>query len=193
MKKKTGCAIISGGKGTRLGGRDKSQIIIKGRTILERLTGELSDFDELIMAGGNREHAQRLGLSYVPDSFPGSGPMSGIYSALKAAESERLFVAACDMPFLKKELVNFIINEYERRGCPKALIVKAGGFLQPLCSIYSKEALPDLEAALMTNRLKLSLFALEQNYPVCEVPTEYAAMFANINDNSTLERTADKF
>ena len=186
MKKKIGCAIISGGKAERLGGRDKSQITIKGKTILEMLAEELSGQAELIMAGGNRAHAQRLGLNYAADLFFGCGPMGGIYSALKQSSSDALFVAACDMPFVKRGLVEYMIKEYEALGCPKALIAKTGDYLQPLCSIYSKTALPDLEAAIFAGHLKLSLFALEEAYPICEIPTEYCNMFVNINTAEAL-------
>ena len=187
MKKKIGCAIISGGKAERLGGRDKSQITIKGKTILEMLAEELSGQEEIIMAGGNRAYAEKLSIDFAADLFPGCGPMGGIYSALKQSSSDALFVAACDMPFIKKSLVDYLIKEYETLGCPKALIAKAGGCLQPLCSIYGKTALQDLEAAIFADRLKLSLFALEEAYPVCDMPTKYYNMFVNINTAETLD------
>ena len=150
------------------------------------LAQELSDQSELIMAGGNRAHAERLGLDYAADLFPGCGPMGGIYSALKQSSSDALFAAACDMPFIKKDLVRYLIEEYEALGCPKALIAKAGDCLQPLCSIYGKTALPDLEAAILAGRLKLSLFAVEEAYPVCVIPARYHNMLINVNTPETL-------
>src|SRR5881409_452453 len=88
-------AILTGGRAVRFGGRDKSALIVEGRTILERQIAELSRVtaDVLIVTGheGARTFhtggpAFHQGHAVIPrtiaDIVPESGPLGGIHAAL---------------------------------------------------------------------------------------------------------------
>ena len=46
----------------------------------------------------------------VTDTYPGKGPLGGIYTGLGAAESFYNLVVACDMPFLNQTLLDNMIQ-----------------------------------------------------------------------------------
>jgi molybdopterin-guanine dinucleotide biosynthesis protein A len=63
------------------------------------------------------------------------------------------FFAACDIPFLKKGLVQTILHHIE----PGADIVipKTSKGLEPLCAVYSKKCLQPIEQQLVKRELKI--------------------------------------
>src|ERR1700722_19088499 len=94
-------AILAGGRATRFGGRDKSALLVDGRTILDRQLAELSALttDLLIVGGADAGVARRLEASrgheraapdataprVIMDLVPGCGPLGGLHAALTAA------------------------------------------------------------------------------------------------------------
>ena len=49
-------AILAGGRATRFGGRDKSALVVEGRTILDRQVSELSQIaGEILLVGGTSQ------------------------------------------------------------------------------------------------------------------------------------------
>src|SRR3954463_4914198 len=96
-------AILAGGRSTRFGGRDKSALIVDGRTILDRQLAALTPLtDDVMIVGGGAAPAPHR---YVADSVPGGGPLGGLHAALTAARGDTLFLAACDMPYLTTAFV----------------------------------------------------------------------------------------
>ena len=49
------------------------------------------------------------------DIIPGSGPLGrNIYLALNFSKQEQCLVLACDMPFVTKDIIKFLIHEGTR-------------------------------------------------------------------------------
>src|SRR5690348_10524954 len=90
-------AILAGGRATRFGGRDKSALLVGGRTILSRQIAELHvvrEVDEILIAGRAVHQSART----IADVVPGCGPLGGIHAALVEARNDAVFVLACDAP-----------------------------------------------------------------------------------------------
>ena len=76
-------AILAGGRATRFGGRDKSALVVDGRTILERQIAELSIVaEERLLVGGAVSHPD---ARTIPDLVPDCGPLGGLHAALSGA------------------------------------------------------------------------------------------------------------
>jgi len=126
-------------------GRDKLLLEVGGATLVERVAGALSvRCRELILAGPGP--APR-GVRAVGDTRPGHGPLAGMEVGLAAARYPLVFVAAGDMPFLRPELVDYLIRVLLDRGSP-AVVPDDGRRTHPLCAAYSREVLPRLRSAL---------------------------------------------
>ena len=108
-------AILAGGKASRFGGRDKSALLVDGRTILERQIAELrSAAADVMVIGGQRENIRRSDA--VTDRVPGCGPLGGLHAALAAAHGDHVVVVACDMPFVTASLISHLLSLAPRRG-----------------------------------------------------------------------------
>ena len=148
-------AILGGGRATRLGGRDKSALLVGGRSILDRQVAELSKVtDDIVLVGaaaGGIETPNEL-LRTVPDRVPDRGPLGGLDAALAAARDDEVFVVACDMPFVTAALVQYLLTlaaGYD------IVVPRTNGRYHPLCSIYRRTC-----AATVTRRLAAGELAM---------------------------------
>ena len=89
--------IQAGGKSTRMGGEPKALMDVGGARIVDRVVRALREVsDDLLLVTNTPELYASLGLPMVPDVFPDSGSLGGIYSGLAAAPGEAAFTVACD-------------------------------------------------------------------------------------------------
>lgn len=139
-------AILAGGRGHRLGGRDKSAIVIDGVEVIDRQLDALAPVAHRVFVVGrpDRRFAAR-GLAVVEDLVAGAGPLGGVYTALRTATTPRVLVIACDMPFLTAEFLAFV--GAAGHGCDVA-VPKDGRGLHPLCAVWSTGAIPVVERVL---------------------------------------------
>ena len=91
-------AVLAGGTSSRMG-RPKAFIEIDGRTLLDRAVGALTAaaIDTVIVVGGDQAAIEAAGHRFVPDEYPGEGPLGGIISALGAVDTDLVVVLACDL------------------------------------------------------------------------------------------------
>lgn len=91
-------AVLTGGKSTRMG-RDKSGVLVDGRTMLDRVGHALAGVtDRVVVLGPERE-----GWECWPDSVDAQGPLAGITTALSRTDRDHLLVVAVDNPFVRVE------------------------------------------------------------------------------------------
>jgi molybdopterin-guanine dinucleotide biosynthesis protein A len=124
------------------------------------------------------------------DLLPGQGPLGGIYTALEAAETPFIFVVACDMPFPCMELVSLMM---ERAPGFQAVVPRRGELIEPLFSIYSREALPHLREHLAGEQRKIYKFLDSIEVLYVEAPDisrcdPERRCFFNINTPEDLEK-----
>jgi len=144
--------ILAGGKNLRMG-RNKAFLEIDGRRIIDRTKDLfLEVFDEVLLVTNSPLDYLALDLRLVSDLIPDKGSLGGIYTGLFHASHPHAFVAACDMPFLNRRLI-----EHLAQLAPKFDIVipKTNDGLQPLHAVYSQSCLPFMEDLLRRDNLKI--------------------------------------
>jgi molybdopterin-guanine dinucleotide biosynthesis protein A len=146
--------ILSGGLNTRFDGVNKALVSVGGRLIIDRLLEVFSDiFDDIILVTNHPEQFLKWDIMIVTDVIDLRSSLTGIHTGLFYASNPYAFFSACDTPFLKKELVEILLENVE----PKIDIVMpetAAGF-EPLCAVYSKRCLMPAEDHLKANKLKI--------------------------------------
>lgn len=185
--------IQAGGKSTRMGGKPKALIELGGKPIIERIVEVLSQIlPDLLIVTNTPELYASLGLSMVPDVFPDHGSLGGIYSGLKAAKGDA-FTVACDMPFLRPEVVRLVVS---RAGTADVVIPRVGDQLETLHALYGKACLPHMEALLAAKRFKILGFF--DQVRVLEIPEHEVACyrdpricFMNVNTPEELTRATE--
>ena len=137
--------ILSGGKSSRMG-TNKSFLKIGDKTIIERLRDLLqSMFNDVILITNEPDDYKFLGLPIYEDIFRHRGPLAGIHSGLKHSKTNLNFIISCDLPFMTKEMINYLIDYKTDK---LITVAKADGFIQQLAGKYSKECLSPSEKIL---------------------------------------------
>ena len=183
--------ILAGGENKRLPIL-KGFLELKGRKIIESNIELLNGiFDGVIIRTNTPERYFYLGMPMVGDVINYRGPMTGILSALITLKETEIFVAACDMPFIKPELIRYIVGRWTDRW--EAVIPIFNGKPQPLLGIYSKKLIPKMEESIRNRRRGLREFlnTREVHYieeeKVREIDQE-GRSFVNINTIQDYER-----
>lgn len=126
----------------------------------------------------------------VPDLLPGSGPLGGIYTAIRAAARGRVLVVACDMPFLTAPFLGRLVAE-----CVgvDAVVPRAADGFHPLCAVYAQSAAAAIRRRIRHGQLKvvdaLADLAVREIGP--EEITPYdpdGTLFVNINTPDDYQR-----
>ena len=144
--KDVSAVILAGGASRRMG-KDKALLRLENRTFLERIIESLHGFEEVLLSAGSARRYERIPLRIVEDEFDHCGPVSGLYSALKACDSKWLLAVGCDMPLLTQEFVRYLISC--AGDAHDAIVpVTRDGRVHPLCAVYSKRIAPVLETHL---------------------------------------------
>jgi molybdopterin-guanine dinucleotide biosynthesis protein A len=176
-------AILAGGPASRLSGVIKPNIIIDGKTVLERSLGVLKNiFSEIILVTNSPGIFSEYGeLLITGDHFKGIGPLAGIHAALKAASGDAVFVFAGDMPLLNKDLIVKQAGLFEEMEC-EILVPVTGSAIEPLHSIYSRTLLPRLEDYLSKSESRaVRDFFMLASVKFMETDSEVSSGFFNIN------------
>jgi molybdopterin-guanine dinucleotide biosynthesis protein A len=158
--------ILAGGKATRMGGVDKREIVIDGRTIFARQVEALAPCVAEIVVSSPRAVP---GYRAVVDPVPGAGPLGGIAAGLAAAATPWLFVIAGDMPYIHRGVVELVLSRADE-GCDErgdvgcdAVGIRIGGRPQPLCTVMRVAAWRSIAAArLASGRLKASALLTDE-------------------------------
>jgi molybdopterin-guanine dinucleotide biosynthesis protein A len=143
-------AIVLAKKKSQRLGCNKALIKIDGEPIIARVIKAVKSagYTPLIVTDDDR---LREWGDVVQDSLM-KGPLGGLYIGLLSAESEFNLLVGSDMPYLDAQF----LKELRRRvGGYGVVVPKAEGFLQPLCSLYSKRLIPLIKEQIEKNRLSL--------------------------------------
>ncbi len=133
--------LLAGGRGQRMGGRDKGLLPWRGEPLiahLHRLVRPLSD-DLIISCNRNAEqyapYADQLVADDSPD-FP--GPMAGIRAGLAVARQPMLLVLPCDVPGLNPDLLRRMLAQAAQHP-EQTLMVRQGEHWEPLLCVIGQQ------------------------------------------------------
>jgi len=182
--------ILSGGKNSRFGS-NKALIEINGKRIIDNLVANFKEtFDEVIIVTNSPEEYLYLDTILVSDIYKDCGSLGGLFSGLYYADNSYIFVSACDMPFVKNNIIKHLllfIGKYD------VIVPKINGEYEPLFAIYSKKCLPFMERLIKNKDFKIiNFFGKVKLKEVTE--TEIALLdpefkaFVNINTKEELKK-----
>lgn len=183
--------ILAGGMSLRMGGSPKALLPIGERTIIGGIIEIVgSVLPDLMIITNAPETYAFLGVPMVGDVYPGGGPLGGIYSGLRAVSGDYGFVFACDMPFLSRDLIQYMLT---LTGEADVIIPRLNEHLEALHAIYSKRCLMAMRSKVEAGRLKVTGFFPQVR--VRELGPEEVARFAdpevcfmNVNTPEELDR-----
>lgn len=102
-------AILAGGRGARMGGRDKGLIAYGGKPLIRHVLDGLAPQIGAIVINANRNLAvyQRFGYPVIEDGDDRfAGPLAGMLAVMTAVPAERYLFVPCDTPELPRDLLH---------------------------------------------------------------------------------------
>jgi len=146
-------AILAGGHARRLGGIDKSALIVGRDSILDRQLSLLRELTpHLFIVAGETPTVAPAGVTVVTDRITGAGALGGLYTALTEAPTEHVLVIACDMPFLTAP---FLARLVERGKGVDAAVPRDERGRHPLCASYDRRIAAHLKARIDRRELRV--------------------------------------
>jgi molybdenum cofactor guanylyltransferase len=189
-----GCTgvILAGGKNSRLPGKKKGLRKIDGEMIIDRIYQALSSVvDEIIIVTNDPDAFVKWDGMIVTDIDPSRCALAGIHAGIYYALYDKIFITACDTPFINKNIVRYIISCSDKKH--DVVIPETEGGLEALSAVYSKSCLP-----LIEKNLKAGLYMIKKFYSknkVKKIPMEQLKAidpllesFFNVNTPQDLEK-----
>lgn len=145
--------ILAGGERRRMV-INKAFIKVNGAPIVERSLRILRGlFDEIIIVTNDPGPYISYRTILVGDIIKNRGPMIGVYSGLLNSRNNYSFVVACDMPFLNRSLISFMMGLTEGNDI---VVPRFNGLVEPLHAIYSKKCLYAIEEQIEKGNNKIA-------------------------------------
>jgi molybdopterin-guanine dinucleotide biosynthesis protein A len=141
--------VLAGGKSTRMG-RDKTYLTLGGqRVILETIKALRDLFPEILVVTNSPDTLKEYRVPTIADIVPGKGPLGGIHAGLSTIDTEYAFFVACDMPFLNKGFIKYMVGQTPGFD---VVVPFFDGMYEPLHAVYSKNCLSSVEKALLKDK-----------------------------------------
>ena len=191
--------ILAGGKNSRLPGKKMTFRKIGDLMILESIGRVFSNlFKEVIIVVNEPEEFAGLDMTVVTDIIPAHCALAGLHAGLFYASYPHAYVTACDTPFVKQSVIEYIVGQMEPGY--EVIIPRTDDGFEALSAVYSKECIPLIEKNLENNVLMIKKFYRKKK--VKEIPVDQLKALDpemrfvfNINTPQDLEnakRMADK-
>ncbi len=167
--------VLAGGRSSRMG-QDKVALEIGGEPLLRRVVRRLqAALSEVLVVGPEHLAALVPGVRVAPDRVAHRGPLGGLATALELTSTPRVFVIACDMPFVEPRLVRAMARLAAQPPPVDALLLRSPTGLEYLHAVYATACLPLIEMVLAGE--DRSLHHLVSRLSMREMPREQVAVY----------------
>lgn len=181
--------ILAGGKSKRMG-NNKALLQLDGRPIIGHVAQTLQQaFEHVAVVSDQGASYEFLRLPVYPDVRKDCGPLGGIHAGFLHSGAQNIFVAACDTPYISKDLIEYIID-YPTEAPVK--VAWTDDMIHPLCGLYSRTALPAIEQALERKELQVKLLLKRVGAAKVSIATDlpfyHPLLLRNINTPADFEK-----
>ena len=189
--------VLAGGKSKRFG-RDKSQVKLGSKILIDYILTEIIDLykDILIVTNEPIKYLNSNKISITSDIKKGLGPLGGVFTAMKWVKDNKknyewISTFPTDTPFFKKEHLNKFYKEINLEKSD-LFFMKSKNTRHNIFGLWSIELFQRLELALDKGDRKVEHWANEVGVKTIDFEHENNKdPFFNINTEKELE-TAKK-
>ena len=184
--------ILAGGRGRRMGGKDKGLVEINNLPLIEHVLSAMTPQVGQLVINANRniEEYQRYGFPVVSDTMEDyQGPLAGFASTMAAAETDYIVTIPCDSPLLPADLVQRLVHALQNEDAELA-VAHDGERLQPVFALIRVSLLPSLLEFLRRGDRKIDLWYAQHKIAKADF-SDIPETFLNINtpgDQEQLQR-----
>jgi molybdopterin-guanine dinucleotide biosynthesis protein A len=135
--------VLAGGGSSRFG-RDKASEPIRGQSSLDRVIEAAANLGPVWIVGGARKDHPMI-EGFIPDLELKGGPVQAVVAAKRFLGKVPLLVLACDVPFIRHEVLKHLSQPLDDNMDARMLRIK--GRAQPLLALYGPSANEHFETA----------------------------------------------
>ncbi len=185
--------ILVGGKGKRLG-KDKVFLSLKNKLVIQRTYSILETvFEGVPLFIGRKVFP--LPHKTIPDVVKDIGPKGGLLTAFLNTSTDFVFITACDMPFINRDLLTYMYNSLKEESEIYIPLMK-NGFIEPLFAFYKRSLLQELKKEVKYKNYKMrTLLKGKRVQYLTEKEIEQfdreLVTFFNINTKADLEKALE--
>ncbi len=171
-------------------GRDKATLPFKNKPLITYVHGIVKQvLPEVLIISKHHNAIEGIESPILRDITPKEGSLVGIASALLYATTDYVFAVGCDMPFIRKETILYMIQQ--TRG-EDIVIPRTDAGYEPLHAVYNRSCLPHILWAIDRNRIKITDLLPFLSVKVVSEPALFynngISIFTNINTEEDLVR-----
>lgn len=148
--------ILAGGASSRMG-LEKANLPLMGKPLIQRIMQRGREITRNVLVITN--HPQAFGYLGVPlagDILDPQGPLVGLHTALRTAQTPYVILVGCDMPMIHPALLTYQLDLLDCEDVDAVLPEHSHG-LEPLHAVYRREnCVSPVEAALAQGERSLT-------------------------------------
>ena len=189
--------VLAGGKSQRFG-KDKSQVKLDGRLLIDFILSEIVDeFKEILIVANNQIAFQNSKkITKIKDFKKGQGPLGGVLSAMKWAKEKNsnykwISTFPVDTPFFKKEILKKFLSEINVEES-KLFFIKSNNIRHNIFGVWSIDLMEKLEEDLNNGHKKVETWVNSIGVKIINMEFMYEDPFFNINTKKDLEIAKEK-
>lgn len=177
--------LLAGGRGQRMGGRDKGLLHWRGRPLIAWMHEKVRPLSDDLIISCNRNpdayaaYADRL---VSDDDSDYQGPLAGIRAGLANARHPQLLVLPCDAPLVDRALLDGLLA----RAGKHPVVVRQGQYWEPLLCLLPTHLKDDLEQAWLDGQRSPQRWFMRHGAVALDCP-EGDPRLANVNTPEMLE------
>ncbi len=136
------CFVLAGGLSRRFG-EDKLLYHIGGKRVIEHTLEALKNICGrlCLVVKDEKKFSFLRRVEILKDALEKQFALAGVYTALENLRGEKALIVAGDMPLIKKEVVNLLLEKAK----PPITLFNIDGRLYPLFAVYYRHVLPELK------------------------------------------------
>jgi len=175
-----GCVLI-GGKSRRMG-EPKHLLEQNGHTWIERTVAMLRQkVEQVVIAGSGELPASLADVVRLDDVAELFGPLAGILAAFRGYPQVSWLVAACDLPDMQKEALQWLL-EWRRPGVLAVMPDLDGdGRIEPLLAYYDQACRPLLEEMAASGYRRMNRLQAVPGVITPQPPLDLRICWRNVN------------
>ena len=174
--------VLAGGRARRMGGEDKGLMHYHGRPLVSYSLDALRQVSDIILINANRNLEDYAHFGYrvitdLNDNF--DGPLAGLLSAMRSAQTQYVLTVPCDCPCIDGLLLGRL---YDNLLAEQAEICTAtdGERLHPVFLMADCRLADDLAAYLASGQRKMQTWLKSTKLALADY-SDCPELFVNIN------------
>ncbi|HED17545.1 MAG TPA: molybdenum cofactor guanylyltransferase [Gammaproteobacteria bacterium] len=179
--------ILAGGKGVRMGRRNKGLMDCSGRPLIEHALQQITPQVDTVLISANDDLDQYRQYHWpvlTDGEYADCGPLAGIYQALLNCPTDYLLTLPCDAPAISPVYAQRMWQAIQNSGQRSAVASSAHG-LEPVFTLLSIQCVSLLADYLQQGGRRAGEWIRQLN-PVTVDFSDQQQMFTNINTPENL-------